>query len=84
MANQRSKTAICYLNGDYERGATSFPELGISVKGEAGDVLIFTNVDAHGLPDPRLRHAGEPVTSGIKWIATRWIRQRPHDPYEIG
>lgn len=83
LANQRSKTAICYLNDDYEGGATSFPELGISARGAAGDVLIFTNVDADGRPDPRLRHAGEAVTAGIKWIATRWIRQRTHDPYEI-
>lgn len=82
LANQRSCTAICYLNDDYEGGATSFPELGISVRGNAGDVLIFKNVDAEGRADPRLRHAGEVVTSGVKWIATRWIRQRPHDPYE--
>ena len=84
LANQRSKTAICYLNDDYDGGATSFPELGISVRGAAGDVLIFTNVDKEGRPDARLRHAGEPVTTGVKWIATRWIRQHSHDPYEIG
>ena len=84
LANQRAHTAICYLNDDYEGGATSFPELRISIRGRAGDVLIFTNVDSAGRPDPRLRHAGERVTSGVKWIATRWIRQAPHDPYEIG
>jgi prolyl 4-hydroxylase len=84
LGNQRSKTAICYLNDEYEGGATSFPELGISVRGDAGDVLVFTNVDAESRPDPRMRHAGEVVTSGVKWIATRWIRQRSHDPYEHG
>lgn len=84
LANQRSKTAICYLNDDYEGGATSFPELGLSVRGAAGDVLVFTNVDSDGKPDPRMRHAGEVVTDGAKWIATRWIRERTHDPYEHG
>ena len=84
LANQRSKTAICYLNDEYEGGATSFPDLGLSVRGAAGDALVFNNIDSREGPDPRLRHAGEAVTSGIKWIATRWIRQRPHDPYEIG
>ena len=84
LENQRSWTAICYLNSDYEGGATSFPELGISVRGTTGDVLIFTNLDAQGRPDPRVRHAGEAVTGGVKWIATRWIGQRRHDPYEHG
>lgn len=82
LANQRAWTAICYLNDDYEGGETSFPELSMSVRATAGDVLIFTNVDAVGRPDPRMRHAGEVVTRGAKWIATRWIRERAHDPYE--
>ena len=84
LTNQRDRTAICYLNGDYEGGATTFPELGISVRGGAGDVLIFVNVSADGRPDRRMLHAGEVVTSGEKWIATRWIRQSPHNPYEHG
>ena len=82
LANQRAWTAICYLNDGYEGGETSFPELGISVRGEAGDVLVFTNVDSAGRPDPRMRHAGEAVRTGVKWIATRWIREQAHDPYE--
>ncbi|HEX5259057.1 MAG TPA: 2OG-Fe(II) oxygenase [Sphingomicrobium sp.] len=82
LANQRAWTAICYLNDDYDGGETDFPELGLSIRGTAGDVLIFTNVDAEGRPDPRMRHAGKGVTGGFKWIATRWIRERAHDPYE--
>ena len=82
LANQRQWTAICYLNDEYDGGATSFPELDISVRAATGDVLIFANVDSAGRADARTRHAGEKVTNGEKWIATRWIRQRPHDPYE--
>jgi len=26
------------------------------------------------LPDMRMIHAGLPITSGEKWLATRWIR----------
>jgi prolyl 4-hydroxylase len=84
LKNQREWTAIAYLNEEFERGATVFPELGLSIRGEPGDVLVYRNVDLNGEPDPRLRHAGEPVTSGAKWIATRWIRSGPHDPYERG
>lgn len=84
LRNQREWSAIAYLNEDYKGGATVFPELGISLRGRAGDLLVFRNVDAEGKADPRLRHGGEPVTKGAKWIATRWIRSGPHDPYERG
>lgn len=84
LKNQRAWTAIAYLNEEFEGGATVFPELSISVRLGAGDLLIFRNADSDGEPDLRMRHAGEPVTSGAKWIATRWIRTGPHDPYDRG
>jgi prolyl 4-hydroxylase len=36
---------------------------------------MFSNVDADGRPDPLSEHAGLPVTSGTKLIASRWIRE---------
>lgn len=84
LKNQRICTAIAYLNEDFEGGATDFPLLSIIVRAGKGDVLIFRNTDARGQPDQRLRHAGQPVTHGAKWIATRWIRSGPHDPYDRG
>jgi prolyl 4-hydroxylase len=79
--NQRSVTALVYLNGGYQGGETVFPVLGLSAKGEPGDCLVFRNVHEDGRGDLRTRHAGAPVTGGIKWLATRWIRQRPFDPF---
>ena len=84
LRNQRAWTAIAYLNEDYEGGATIFPDVPVTVRGRTGDLLIFGNLDGEGRPHPRMRHAGEPVTSGAKWIATRWIRSGPHDPYDRG
>jgi len=84
LRNQREWTAIAYLNTDYDGGETIFPLLSISIRAEPGDVLIFRNIDGDGDPDPRLRHAGRPVTRGAKWIATRWIRNAEHDPYDRG
>jgi prolyl 4-hydroxylase len=84
LANQREWTAIVYLNNGFEGGSTVFPELGLSLRLDAGDMLVFRNSGADRQPDPRMRHAGEPVTSGEKWIATRWIRHDPHDPYDRG
>ena len=74
VPNRRHQTAILYLNNDYAGGETAFTELGIQVRGVPGDLLVFDNLDAHGAPDPRMLHAGNPVTAGEKWIATRWIR----------
>lgn len=84
LRNQREWTAISYLNKDYEGGETVFPILSISIRADPGDVLIYRNIDSDGDPDPRMRHAGLPVTRGEKWIATRWIRTAEHDPYDRG
>lgn len=83
-ANQRSWTMLLWLNDDYAGGETAFPIAGLTVRGAAGDALLFENVTRDGRPDPRTRHAGLPVTRGRKWLATRWIRQRPLAPFEIG
>jgi prolyl 4-hydroxylase len=41
-----------------------------------GDLLVFYNAGPDGDLDPLSRHAGLPVTSGIKYLATRWIREK--------
>lgn len=82
-ANQRVITLIAYLNAGYDGGATGFPATGIEFQGHAGDALIFANTLADGRADERNRHAGLPVTRGEKWIATRWIRTRDFDPWNL-
>ena len=84
LANQRELTAIAYLNDAFEGGATAFPELDLSLRLGPGDLLVFRDSGPDQEPDMRMRHAGEPVASGEKWIATRWIRHGPHDPYDRG
>ena len=74
VEKRRIATALLYLNDAYEGGETHFPELGIKVRGGVGDLLIFHNLDAGKMPDMRMIHAGLPITSGEKWLATRWIR----------
>jgi prolyl 4-hydroxylase len=78
-SNQREWTALIYLNEGYEGGVTVFSELGVEVLGRPGDCLIFRVIDDRGNTDQRLRHAGQPVTAGAKWLASRWIRQRPYE-----
>ena len=80
LANQRRWTALTWLNDDYDGGETAFLETGHVLRGRAGDMLLFENALPDGRPDPGTRHAGQPVTRGIKLLASRWIRERPADP----
>lgn len=84
MANQRILTALVWLNDDYEGGETLFLESGLAVKGGQGDLLVFANALPDGRPDPATRHAGAPVTKGVKLIASRWIRAHPAGPEGFG
>ena len=75
---KRQLTALVWLNADFEGGETHFPNIGTTVRGGVGDLLVFRNISADGAPDPRMLHAGLPVTEGIKWMASRWIRSEPY------
>lgn len=70
----RNLTALIWLNDDFDGGETDFPKIGVRVRGEVGDMLVFRNVRDSGAFDERMIHAGLPVTRGTKWMASRWIR----------
>jgi len=74
---QRVLTFLVYLDEDYDGGETSFPAIGLDVRGKTGDGLLFRNASGDGAPDPRAIHAGLPVTRGMKHLASRWIRAAP-------
>ncbi len=80
--NQRVTTVLVYLNDGFTGGETVFPDHGLTVAPRTGDAVIFTNVDAAGRPAAAARHAGMPVRSGVKWLATRWIRARAFDVWQ--
>lgn len=73
---QRSWTAMVYLNTVEEGGVTSFTRLGVSIPPQAGALLLWNN----NLPDGHVNwdtmHAALPVTSGAKYIITKWFRAR--------
>jgi prolyl 4-hydroxylase len=73
---QRTVTFLIYLNDDYQEGATAFPRLGWSFKGKTGDALAFWNL-TDGKPDTRTLHAGTPPVGGVKWLFSKWVRDRP-------
>jgi prolyl 4-hydroxylase len=84
FANQRILTMIVWLNADYEGGETMFMKTGMKIKGDRGDALLFRNARPDGGRDPDAAHAGLKVTSGEKWIASRWIRALPFEMPTVG
>lgn len=80
VENQRFKTALIYLNEEYEGGETAFTRIGVTVRGRKGDAIVFNNSFDGSSADPLSEHAGLPVTSGTKYLASRWIREGRHLP----
>jgi prolyl 4-hydroxylase len=75
---QRVGTIITYLSDVEEGGATSFPNIGLEVQPRKGCAVFFANTDTDGVPDQKTLHAGEPVMRGVKYIATKWLRERDY------
>lgn len=77
-SGQRVATFLIGLNGWYKGGETSFPKAGMKARLSVGEGLFFRNTDAEAVPDPNSLHAGLPVTRGMKWLASKWIREKPY------
>lgn len=77
-AGQRLRTVIIYLNTPEQGGETLFPLLQQSIPATEGQLLHFDNIDSTDALNTLSLHAGAPVTRGVKWIATLWIRQQAH------
>jgi prolyl 4-hydroxylase len=78
QGGQRVGTCILYLSEVEAGGGTRFPQLGFEVRPSPGAALYFADVDAQGAADPRALHAGLPVIAGVKYIATKWLRERAY------
>jgi len=69
----RLVTVLVYLSDDFTGGETYFPYLKRSVKPQKGKAVIFYNIDSKKQVIDESMHGGNPVTSGTKWIANKWI-----------
>ncbi|MDO5685804.1 MAG: 2OG-Fe(II) oxygenase [Neisseria sp.] len=75
---QRIGTMLMYLSDVEAGGGTRFPELGLEARPRKGSAIYFAGVDAYGQIDPLSLHASVPVISGVKYAATKWIREKPY------
>jgi hypothetical protein len=73
---QRIGTCVVYLNDGFEGGSTAFPELGLDFRGGVGDAFVWDNVRPDGSVDPLTLHAGRPPTRGMKYLLSKWMRDR--------
>ncbi|ULU25494.1 2OG-Fe(II) oxygenase [Dyella terrae] len=71
---QRIASVVMYLNTPEEGGGTAFPRIGLTVTAMRGSAVYF----AYDTGDEASLHAGLPVIKGEKWIATKWLRERPY------
>ncbi|MEG8019949.1 2OG-Fe(II) oxygenase [Sphingomonas aerolata] len=44
---------------------------------KAGNLVIWNNMDDYGAPNPGSVHQGMPVEQGVKYVLTKWYRERP-------
>lgn len=77
MGGQRTWSAMAFLNEPEAGGRTNFPEAGLMVAPKAGNLLIWNNMDEFGAPNAGTLHQGMPVELGVKYILTKWYRERP-------
>lgn len=71
---QRIASVVMYLNTPEEGGGTGFPAAHLTVTALTGSAVYF----AYETGDESSLHAGLPVLKGEKWIATKWLRERPY------
>jgi prolyl 4-hydroxylase len=80
---QRTWTAMIFLNVPAQGGQTVFPDAKVKINPRRGTLLAWNNLGLDGNPNPKTLHAGAPVVEGVKYIITKWYRERPWTPHLV-
>ena len=77
VAGQRTWTFMIYLNAVEAGGATRFKALAKTFQPEPGKLLAWNNRRPDGRVNPNTLHHGMKVRKGVKYILTKWYREKP-------
>ena len=77
VAGQRSWTFMVYLNEVASGGGTRFKELNKIFHPQTGKLLCWNNRLPDGSVNPHTLHHGMKVRSGVKYVITKWYREKP-------
>ena len=76
-AGQRTWTFMIYLNDVGAGGATRFKLIGKTFHARQGKLLCWNNHYPDGNLNPATLHHGMKVRKGVKYVITKWYRERP-------
>jgi prolyl 4-hydroxylase len=68
---------MIYLNEPAAGGATRFKTIGKTIQPETGKLLAWNNRKPDGTPNVNTLHHGMKVRSGVKYVITKWYREKP-------
>ena len=77
VSGQRTWTFMIYLNTVEAGGATRFKVIDKIVQPERGKLLAWNNRRSDGSLNPATLHHAMKVRRGLKYVITRWYRERP-------
>ena len=77
VAGNRTWTVMIYLNEPEAGGATRFKTIDKIVQPETGKLLAWNNRRPDGSLNPATIHQGMKVRAGVKYVITKWFREKP-------
>ena len=77
VAGNRTWTVMVYLNEPEAGGATRFKAADKVIQPETGKLVAWNNRRPDGSLNPATLHQGMKVRSGVKYVITKWYRERP-------
>lgn len=77
LSGNRTWTVMIYLNEPEAGGATRFKTIDKMVHPETGKLLCWNNLRPDGSCNPSTIHQGMKVRAGVKYVITKWFREKP-------
>ena len=76
VAGQRTWTFMIYLNPVEAGGGTRFKVIRKTFQPETGKLLCWNNHREDGSLNPATLHHGMKVRKGVKYVITKWYREK--------